>query len=341
VPVIAMGGLRSAADVRAVDAISPDAPVAIGSALAELDSAGIVEFFRRLEHDLETGDEEADRFLSGKEAPEYRPFVVKSKQMLGPELALISFHEALPARPGQFVFVKTAADQCKPYSVASNENGGLELLVRGVGAASRALAAVRPGAVLRIRGPYGREFALPREAPVVFVGAGCGIAPILRAARSHAGEVRFALGTRSIGETAFLDRLEAIGPVVLATEDGSSGLRGVAVDALHRLLEQEPARPGTIFYNCGPEVVLAQADEIERTVAAPDRIFHVVERITACGVGICGKCATPEGFRVCVDGPVFSAAQFTPYRYSRDKRGARVELGGGPKSCPPRREASS
>lgn len=336
VPVIAMGGVRSAADVRRIDAIAPGAPIAVGSTLAELDSAGIVEYFDSLERDLAAGTDDASRIVARKEAVEYRPFVLRSKEMLGPDLALLSFHQPMHARPGQFVFVKTAADESKPYSVASNQGGGLELLVRGVGPASRALAAVQPGSVLRIRGPYGRAFTLPRKAPVVFVGAGCGIAPILRAAQSHVGPRRFALGTRSVSETAFLDRLEALGPVVLATDDGSSGLQGVALDALDRLLTEAPPEPGTVFYNCGPEIVLSQVDERERQIAPPERIFHVVERITACGIGICGKCATPEGLRVCVDGPVFSAEQFRPMQYSRDKTGAVVELGGGPKSCPPR-----
>lgn len=339
IPVIAMGGVGSAADIRRVDEIAPDAPIAIGSVLAELDSAGIVEYFRRLESDLETGEDEAHRLVVEKEALEYHPFVLRSKEKLAPDLALLTFHESMPARPGQFVFVKTARDQSKPYSVASNENGGLELLVRGVGNASRALAATEPGAVLRIRGPYGRAFSFPRNASVIFVGAGCGIAPILRAAQSHVGPRRFALGTRSVAETAFLDRLEALGPVVLATEDGSSGLEGVAVDALERLLAEEPAEADTVFYNCGPEIVLSQVDAVERRIVSPERIYHVVERITACGIGICGKCATPEGLRVCVDGPVFSARQFTPMRYSRDKTGAVVDLGGGPKSCPPPRGA--
>ncbi|MFW6223283.1 MAG: FAD-binding oxidoreductase [Spirochaetota bacterium] len=337
VPVIAMGGVGSASDVRRIDEIAPDALIAVGSVLAELDSAGIVEYFRRLESDLETGGDEAYRLVMRKETLEYRPFIVRSKKKLAADLAVVTFRESMPARAGQFVFVKTAADQSKPYSVASNENGGLELLVRGVGPASRALTERGPGAVLRIRGPYGRAFSFPREAPVVFVGAGCGIAPILRAAQSHVGPKRFALGTRSVAETAFLDRLEALGPVVLATEDGSSGFRGVAVDALERLLSEEPADAETIFYNCGPEIVLAQVDTVEREIVVPERIYHVVERMTACGIGICGKCATPEGLRICVDGPVFSAQQFTPMRYSRDKTGAVVDLGGGPKSCPPPR----
>lgn len=333
VPFIAMGGVHSAADVRRIDEIAAGSPIAVGSALAELDSDGVVEYFERLTADLENGGDRAGAIVGRKAAPDYRPFVVRDKRMLGSDLALVAFHQSLPAEPGQFVFVKTAADQSKPYSVASNEHGGLELLVRGVGPASRALQAVEPGAVLRIRGPYGRAFSLPAGAAVVFVGAGCGIAPILRAARSHDGPMCFALGTKSVEATAFLERFEELGPVVHATEDGSSGFEGVAVDALEQLLQRDDVRgqmgEQPVFYNCGPEIVLSQADEVEQRVTEPQRIFHVVERITACGIGICGKCATPEGLRLCVDGPVFSAEEFRPFRYTRDKTGAVVELGPG------------
>ena len=336
VPVIAMGGIRSAADVRRIDEIAPRAPIAVGSALAELDSDEIVEYFERLASDLENGGAGAAGIVERKAALDYRPFVVREKRMLGSDLALLSFHESLPAEPGQFVFVKTAADQSKPYSVASNEGGGLELLVRGVGPSSQSLQAAHPGAVLRIRGPYGRAFSLPDGASVVFVGAGCGIAPILRAARSHDGPMWFALGTKSVEATAFLERFEELGTVVHATEDGSSGFKGLAIDALERLLQRDDVREQIgeqpFFYNCGPEIVLSQADEVERRVTEPRRIFHVVERITACGVGICGKCATPEGLRLCVDGPVFSAEEFRPLRYTRDKTGAVVHLGGGSES---------
>ncbi|MFP3959722.1 MAG: hypothetical protein ACLFUX_06110 [Spirochaetaceae bacterium] len=359
VPLMAMGGVASAADVRQIDELAPGAPIAVGSALAELDSETVVRFFDVLAADLEQGSDEARGTLEAKQALRYRPFVVRSRRMLGENLALLSFREPLLAEPGQFVFVKTAPDQAKPYSVAAtgaegaevrdagedpastpgvcgdtSDPAGLEILVRAVGPASRALATVSPGTVLRIRGPYGRAFAFPKDAEAVFVGAGCGIAPVLRAASNHNGSKRFALGTRSVAETAFLDRLKALGPVVHATEDGSSGLRGVASDALEQLLAEAPVSARTVFYNCGPEVVLAQVDEIERRFVAPSRILHVVERITACGIGICGKCATPEGLRVCVDGPVFPADRFTPMRYTRDKAGAIVDLGDGPKRCP-------
>ena len=37
--------------------------------------------------------------------------------------------------------------------------------------------------------------------------------------------------------------------------------------------------------------------------ASEDRIFGSIEYTTSCGVGICGKCASPSGALTCIDGP--------------------------------------
>ncbi len=39
---------------------------------------------------------------------------------------------------------------------------------------------------------------------------------------------------------------------------------------------------------------------------APDRIFLAREDIMRCGIGLCGSCATEDGLRSCVDGPVMN-----------------------------------
>ncbi|MCG6958067.1 MAG: hypothetical protein LJF04_18920, partial [Gemmatimonadetes bacterium] len=58
--------------------------------------------------------------------------------------------------------------------------------------------------------------------------------------------------------------------------------------------------------------------------APPEDIFHVVERYTSCGIGICGKCAISTGERTCVDGPVHPATDFTPGDWHRDLTGKKV-----------------
>jgi NAD(P)H-flavin reductase len=69
-------------------------------------------------------------------------------------------------------------------------------------------------------------------------------------------------------------------------------------------------------------------DQIARRHAEPGNIFHLVERITSCGIGICGKCSIPSGERLCVDGPVFDADAFAPGDYTRDKTGKRIPIRG-------------
>ena len=64
----------------------------------------------------------------------------------------------------------------------------------------------------------------------------------------------------------------------------------------------------------------------EREFAPPSDIYHLVERMTSCGVGICGKCSIPNGERACVDGPLFSAESFAPAEYTRDKTGKKVSI---------------
>jgi len=80
-----------------------------------------------------------------------------------------------------------------------------------------------------------------------------------------------------------------------------------------------------IFLNCGPEPAMRALDEVERKYAPPVDIFHVVERYTSCGIGICGKCSIETGERTCVDGPVHSAATFTPGGSHRDLTGKKIK----------------
>jgi dihydroorotate dehydrogenase (NAD+) catalytic subunit len=58
-----------------------------------------------------------------------------------------------------------------------------------------------------------------------------------------------------------------------------------------------------VFYNCGPQPMVLAAIAVQREFCAPEQIFSSIDYLTKCGVGICGACATPDGRRLCVDGP--------------------------------------
>ena len=334
VPMIVMGGIRSAEDIVKLDKIDPNFFYAIGTALAEMSTVDISVYFFWLNEDLQKGSHYAENTVRTKIAAQYKPFIVKEVRELSQELKLIKFYENMEAAPGQFVFLKVGDSDSKPFSVANDEDG-LELVIRKVGGTTSKIFQLKPNNVVRIRGPYGYNseyFDFLEGENVVFVGAGCGIAPIHHAAKHLKNNSNyFVIGAKTESELVYLDELRKMGKVFCSTDDGSVGLKGTVVDLLRALINQKCIpipwqKQNAIFFNCGPEVVLKKADEIEREYTTPKRIHHLVERMTSCGTGICGKCSIPGGMRACVDGPVFTAEEFTPGLYKRGKDGRKINI---------------
>jgi dihydroorotate dehydrogenase (NAD+) catalytic subunit len=326
VPIIAMGGIRGAGDIRRLEAIDPNLFYATGTALGGLDSEEIREYFRILEEDLAEGTDRATGMTLNRMLMDYHPFVVREVVEYGETVRVIKFHERLEAEVdvGQFVFLKVGNTDSKPFSVADNRDG-LEVLVRSVGPMTERACALKVNDVVRVRGPYGHAFTLPEDRPVVLVGAGVGIAPIHFAAHYHRGPKRIFLGAVTAEELSYWESFKEAGEVSVSTDDGTAGHQGYIHELVETSLAEDPPE-NPVFLNCGPEVAMAALDRVEREYAAPEDIFHIIERYTSCGVGICGKCSTPSGLRSCIDGPAFSAADFTPGVFERDLTGKKVHF---------------
>jgi dihydroorotate dehydrogenase (NAD+) catalytic subunit len=76
-------------------------------------------------------------------------------------------------------------------------------------------------------------------------------------------------------------------------------------------LSKHPSKD-LIFINCGPEQMVKACFQVQRKLVASDQILGSIEYMTSCGVGICGKCASPSGALTCIDGPFMSLAEFQP-----------------------------
>jgi dihydroorotate dehydrogenase (NAD+) catalytic subunit len=326
-PIIAMGGIRGAGDIRRLEAIDPTLFYAIGTALGGLDSEEIREYFRILEEDLAEGTDRATGITLNRMLMDYHPFVVREVVAHGGTVRVIKFQERLDAEVdvGQFVFLKVGNTDSKPFSVADNRDG-LEVLVRSVGPMTEKACKLKVNDVVRVRGPYGHAFTLPEDRPVVLVGAGVGIAPIHFAAHHHRGPKRIFIGAVTADELSYWESFKEAGEIAVSTDDGTAGHKGYIHELVEKALAEDPLEK-PVFLNCGPEVAMAALDRVERRYAAPEDIFHIIERYTSCGVGICGKCSTPSGLRSCIDGPAFSAADFTPGIFERDLTGKKVYFG--------------
>lgn len=227
------------------------------------------------------------------------------------------------AKPGQFLHIKCGKAPApflrRPLSIhrVDKEQGLLFLLFQVKGAGTLWLASRQPGDVLDMLGPLGNGFKTPeRNSSLLLVAGGIGIAPLFFLAEEVAAKgslVKVVVGARNLDHLLLLDKLDEAGATVLvATEDGSSGFRGTAIDLLTQVLQEEKA---DLICACGPRGMLAKTASIAEKRRIP--CYVSLEEYMACGVGACRGCAikvlTSDGnmdyLNVCSHGPVFAAGE--------------------------------
>jgi dihydroorotate dehydrogenase electron transfer subunit len=246
---------------------------------------------------------------------------------MGDYVKIFMFNKSIAAEPGQFVFTWIPRKGEKPFSIAYDRP--LTLAVRKVDNFTSRVYGLDVGDELMVRGPYGRWFPVEGERPNKYlVAGGTGAAPI-RFQASRLKNPKIFLGAKTKKELLFEDELASCGELFISTDDGSKGSKGFVTDALERYLVENGKGNESIFYNCGPEVMMRKAVEIESAYALPGNIFASVERYTPCGVGICGRCSM-DGFRTCVDGPVYTAMDLKHSKdfgnFKRDRTGKKVPV---------------
>jgi dihydroorotate dehydrogenase electron transfer subunit len=208
---------------------------------------------------------------------------------------------AREVRSGQFVnlLLRPGPLLRRPFSVYAAAAEVVEIVLRAVGEGTRLLLDLRPGDRVSLLGPLGSGFRLDRSAGrVTLISGGLGVAPMPLAARDARAlglEVTWVHGARTQAELcseAYADEYR------WATDDGSMGVRGSALDAV-------PDAPVGTVLACGPNRMLA-------AVAArwPDAQV-AVETYMGCGTGVCLGCAVPRTSgvydRACREGPVYRA----------------------------------
>jgi dihydroorotate dehydrogenase electron transfer subunit len=156
----------------------------------------------------------------------------------------------------------------------------------------------------------GSGFDLNLQRPVLVAG-GMGAAPLACAAAALArrgNPARLLLGLASRqGWEGLLGRMrDLVSGLVLASEDGSAGQRGLVTDLLRPALEQGGH---DAVLACGPLGMLGAVAAICARHTIPCQVS--LEAPMACGVGACLGCAIPVmggGYaRACQEGPVFDA----------------------------------
>ena len=226
------------------------------------------------------------------------------------------------ARPGQFVHLRVPGQEHlvlrRPFSIFKAESGQLSLLYKSVGEGTRAMQEmIEVGHEVSVMGPLGVGFPTDHaDTYPVLVGGGYGIAALYMLAKELPVKGVVATGGRTAADILVIDEFAALGwETLVATEDGSLGVKGLVTDVLNAWLAGEGAGNCPEFYVCGPDGMLKAVSEI--AIAHECRAWISMDRHMACGVGACLACVHKvraesdgeEWARACKDGPVFECRQ--------------------------------
>jgi len=239
-------------------------------------------------------------------------------------------HGATP-QPGQFAMLSAlegwgAGADGRPYlpralSYARHRDGQAHFLIAEVGPGTKRLCALAPGERVGMLGPLGRPFqrAADAQAHVLLVGGGIGIAPLLALCDLLPGRAHALFGFRDASCAQAAELCERPAALQIATDDGSVGRRGSAVELLVAELaraRQAAASAGrqVVVAGCGPPPML---EALRRFCRERDLACELsVEAPMACGYGACHGCVLElrEGSyaRACIEGPVFAGERLGP-----------------------------
>lgn len=203
--------------------------------------------------------------------------------------------------PGQFVNLKLDGFFLRrPISVCDSESGVLTLIYKVVGKGTEYMSKMTEGEKVDILTGLGNGYdtTVSGDSPLL-VGGGVGVPPLYKLAKkltSEGKKVTVILGFNTKDEIFWEEEFKALGASVLvATVDGSYGVRGFVTDAMKDLSY-------TYFYSCGPEPMLKalyKASETSGEMSFEERM--------GCGFGACMGCSckTVTGNkRICKEGPV-------------------------------------
>ena len=196
--------------------------------------------------------------------------------------------------------------------------GTVTIIFQTVGASTQKLSQFNAGDMIpAVLGPLGRptEIHQPKDGKpgrIVCVGGGIGVAPmhpIAQAMKAAGNDVTIIMGARTKELIVMEEEMRAIAGenLVLMTDDGSSGRKGLVTDPLKELCERHAV----------DEVIAIGPPIMMKFCALATKPFGVkttvsLNTIMIDGTGMCGGCRVSVGGEtkfVCVDGPEFDGHQ--------------------------------
>ncbi|MFH1786036.1 MAG: sulfide/dihydroorotate dehydrogenase-like FAD/NAD-binding protein [archaeon] len=221
---------------------------------------------------------------------------------------------AKKAEAGQFIILMVdRTGERIPLTVkdANPSKGTVTIVFMKVGKTTKQLGSMNEGdSVFSFVGPLGHPFQDEEYGHVVCIGGGVGIAPIYPIAKALKGKnkVTSILGARSKDLLILEEDMKSVsGEVIVMTDDGSYGRKGLVTDAERELLQKGGV---DLIIAIGPVVMMKYCAKVAKEFGV--RSIVSLDSIMIDGTGMCGGCRVMVGGKAkftCTDGPHFDGDQ--------------------------------
>jgi dihydroorotate oxidase B, electron transfer subunit len=202
---------------------------------------------------------------------------------------------------GQFVNIKLDGFYLRrPISVCDYDGESLTIIYKVVGKGTEYMAGLSKGDKLDILTGLGNGYDLTKSGNnPLLIGGGAGVPPMYNLCRKLMVEGKkptVIMGFNTSDEIFYEEEFKKLGAdVIVATADGSKGVKGFVTDAMKGVSY-------SYIYTCGPEPMLKAV----YNAAESGGQFSFEERM-GCGFGACMGCSCETKYgnkRICKDGPV-------------------------------------
>jgi len=242
-------------------------------------------------------------------------FRIVRKEELRPTVTLYEIEAPLVAKkaqPGQFIILRVD-EKGERIPITINdynpEKGTVTIIVQTVGSTTEKLKRLNEGDCLQdFVGPLGKatETEGKKKVAVVGGGVGCAIAyPVLKKFHDNGAEVHAVVGFKNkdlvILEEDFKKSSDLL---VVCTDDGSYGEKGLVTDALKELIDA--GNEYDEIFAIGPMIMMKFVSKTTEPYGIPTTVS--MSPIMIDGTGMCGGCRLSVGGEMkfaCVDGPDF------------------------------------
>ncbi len=202
---------------------------------------------------------------------------------------------------GQFVNIKLEGKFLRrPISICDYDEKTITIIYKVVGEGTEQMSEMQSGEKLDVLVGLGNGYSLEKSGDKpLLIGGGVGVPPMFnlcKKLKEQGKKVTVVLGFNTKEEIFLEDDFKSLGAeVIVATADGSYGIKGFVTDAMKDV-------DYTYFFTCGPMPMFKAIE----AVAVTSGQYSFEERM-GCGFGACMGCSCKTKYgnkRICKDGPV-------------------------------------